>query len=194
MHSSRGTTSLRVWQCGALDRLFSTYLCKYFVTLPIYHLHFFATEWENYNRYHPACWHGLRLLIFIFAVKSREGLWEWWELIMHFIGMMDTARSTQTYISPENREESAWSSVTPLRNAVSSHSQKMKLRWHKIEKQWYDFPTAAAGVGGFTFSQLEILTSCRQISRRCIIIVTKEVNRLQKIEKNNITTFVTVTH
>lgn len=26
---------------------------------------------------------------------------------MHFIRMMDTARSTQNYISPENREESA---------------------------------------------------------------------------------------
>lgn len=28
---------------------------------------------------------------------------------MHFISMMDTTRSTQNYISPENREESAWS-------------------------------------------------------------------------------------
>lgn len=52
-------------------------------------------------------------------------------------------------------------SVTPLRNAVSSHSQKMKLRWHKMEKQRYNFIPTVASAGGFTFSQLECLITCR---------------------------------
>lgn len=109
VHSSRGTTSQRVWQCGTVDRLFSTYLCKYFVTLTIYHLCFFATEWENYNGFQPT--NTAVLVIFISAVMSGEGLEGWWELIMHFISMMDTTRSTQNYISPENWEKSAslWS-------------------------------------------------------------------------------------
>lgn len=69
--------------------------------------------------------------------------------------MMDTARSTQA-IFPWRTENSVLApSVNPLRNTVSFHSKKMKLCWHKMGKQWYNFILMVASAGGFTFRQLD---------------------------------------
>lgn len=97
------------------------------------------------------------LVIFIFAVKSREGLQEWWELIMHFISMMDTARSTLNYISLEREEKSAWFSIESFEKCrqFSLSEDETVLTLNRKTVIWL-FVTTLVQVGGFTFSQLNI--------------------------------------
>lgn len=143
MHSSRGTTSLRVWQCGALDRLFSTYLCKYFVTLPIYHPRFFRRRARKLQqispsradmRRAPACnvrlrgqaWRRITGMMRInYAFHQRDGY-----------GTFDS----KTIFPPRTERECArFLQLIPSRGAVSSHSLR---RWNFADiKQKYSDKT-----------------------------------------------------